>query len=47
MSKIYLITLAKETRSPFEPKSDEVKIKDSEKEPKEDKKPDAQPNRSW
>ena len=44
MAKIYLITLAKETRSPFEPKSDEVKIKDSEKESKEnEKKPDAQP----
>lgn len=26
MSKIYLVTLSKETRSPFEPKSDEVKI---------------------
>jgi tricorn protease len=46
MSKIYLVTLAKETRSPFEPKSDEVKIKDSEKEPAKEegeKKPDAQP----
>ena len=44
MAKIYLITLAKETRSPFEPRSDEVKIKDSEKESKEnEKKPDAQP----
>ncbi|MBN2320125.1 MAG: PD40 domain-containing protein, partial [Acidobacteria bacterium] len=28
MSKIYLVTLAKETKSPFEPKSDEVKIKE-------------------
>ncbi len=28
MAKIYLVTLAKETKSPFEPKSDEVKIKD-------------------
>jgi tricorn protease len=26
MSKIYLVTLSKETKSPFEPKSDEVKI---------------------
>jgi tricorn protease len=26
MAKIYLITLAKDTRSPFEPKSDEVKV---------------------
>jgi len=33
MSKIYLITLAKTTRSPFEPKSDEVKIKEPAKEP--------------
>ncbi|MFA6467472.1 MAG: S41 family peptidase [Bacteroidota bacterium] len=31
MSKIYFITLAKETKSPFEPKSDEVKIKEDEK----------------
>ncbi len=31
MAKIYLITLAKETRSPFEPKSDEVKIKEAAK----------------
>jgi tricorn protease len=30
MSKIYLVTLAKETKSPFEPKSDEVKIKEAE-----------------
>jgi tricorn protease len=30
MAKIYLLTLAKETKSPFEPKSDEVKIKDDE-----------------
>jgi len=28
MAKIYLVTLARETRSPFEPKSDEVKVKD-------------------
>ena len=28
MGKIYLVTLAKETRSPFEPKSDEVKLKE-------------------
>ena len=49
MSKIYLVTLAKETKSPFEPKSDEVKIKEAAKEPAKDanagpeKKPDAQP----
>jgi tricorn protease len=29
MSKIYLVTLAKDVKSPFEPKSDEVKIKES------------------
>lgn len=28
LGKIYLVTLAKDTRSPFEPKSDEVKIKE-------------------
>jgi tricorn protease len=48
MAKIYLLTLAKETKSPFEPKSDEVKIKEEAKEPAKDesagaeKKPDAQ-----
>ncbi len=31
MSKIYFVALTKETKSPFEPKSDEVKIKDDEK----------------
>jgi tricorn protease len=31
MSKIYLMTLAKDTKSPLEPKSDEVKVKDEEK----------------
>lgn len=31
MSKIYFVALSKETKSPFEPKSDEVKIKDEEK----------------
>ncbi len=31
MAKIYLVTLAKETHSPFEPKSDEVKIKEDAK----------------
>ena len=31
MAGIYLVTLAKETKSPFEPKSDEVKIKEEEK----------------
>ena len=41
MAKIYFVTLAKETKSPFEPKSDEVKIKEAGKEPeKSDKKKD-------
>jgi tricorn protease len=31
LSKIYLVTLAKDTKSPFEPKSDEVEIKGDEK----------------
>jgi tricorn protease len=48
MSKIYLVTLAKETRSPFEPKSDEVKLKESSGQPAAvtgdaAKKSDAQP----
>jgi tricorn protease len=51
MSKIYLLALAKETKSPFEPKSDEVKIKEDEKEPAKEegkgaggeKKPDEKP----
>jgi tricorn protease len=33
MAKIYLVTLAKETRSPFEPKSDEVKVGEGETSP--------------
>jgi tricorn protease len=43
MSKIYLVTLSKDTKSPFEPKSDEVKInveKDN-KDKKEDNKKDS------
>ncbi|MBW7887799.1 MAG: PD40 domain-containing protein [Bacteroidetes bacterium] len=36
MAGIYFVTLAKETKSPFEPKSDEVKIKEETK--KDDKK---------
>jgi tricorn protease len=45
MSSIYLVTLAKETKSPFAPKSDEVKIKeekaaDKKEEKKDDKKDD-------
>jgi len=39
MAKIYLLTLSKETKSPFEPKSDEVKIKE-EKSGKPDEKSD-------
>ncbi len=38
MAKIYLITLAKDTKSPFEPKSDEVAIKKDEKKPAEPEK---------
>ena len=33
MAKIYFVTLAKDTKSPFEPKSDEVTIKKDEKPP--------------
>ncbi len=32
MAKIYFVTLSKDTKSPFEPKSDEVKIKEANKE---------------
>jgi tricorn protease len=38
MSKIYLITLAKDTKSPLEPQSDEVKIKGNKEEKETDKK---------
>jgi tricorn protease len=31
MAKIYFVTLAKDTKSPFEPKSDEVKMKEEKK----------------
>ncbi|MEI7906641.1 MAG: PDZ domain-containing protein, partial [Bacteroidota bacterium] len=31
MTKIYFVALAKDTKSPFEPKSDEVKVKEEEK----------------
>jgi tricorn protease len=37
MEKIYLVTLSKETKSPFEPKSDEVKMKDDKSSKTEDK----------
>ncbi|MBZ0200177.1 MAG: PDZ domain-containing protein [Ignavibacteriaceae bacterium] len=41
MSKIYFLTLAKDTKSPFEPKSDEVKVlSDDKKEDKKDEKKD-------
>jgi len=42
MSKVYLIALAKDTKSPFEPKSDEVTIKKEEPK-KDDKKKDDKP----
>ncbi|MDR3611270.1 MAG: PDZ domain-containing protein [Ignavibacteriaceae bacterium] len=38
MSKIYLITLAADTKSPLEPQSDEVKIKENKGEKETDKK---------
>ncbi|MFH0990870.1 MAG: PDZ domain-containing protein [bacterium] len=43
MAKIYLVTLAKETKSPFEPKSDEVAVKEEKKGSveKKDSKPDS------
>ena len=34
MSRIYFVTLAKDTKSPFAPKSDEVKINDEPKGPR-------------
>jgi len=44
MSKIYFVTLAKDTKSPLAPKSDEVKLKEAPKaEPKADAKPDTKP----
>ena len=36
MSRIYLVTLAKSTDSPFKPKSDEVEVKKKEKDKKQD-----------
>jgi tricorn protease len=42
MSRIYFVTLAKDTKSPFEPKSDETAIKGEEKKEPE-KKPEAKP----
>ncbi|HXG00564.1 MAG TPA: PDZ domain-containing protein, partial [Bacteroidota bacterium] len=38
MAGIYLVTLAKDTKSPFAPKSDEVKIKEEKAEAKSEKK---------
>lgn len=38
MQRIYFVTLAKDTKSPFEPKSDEVEIKKEEPKPAEPKK---------
>jgi len=40
MAKIYLITLTKDTQSPFAPKSDEVKIDDEKSEKKNEEKKD-------
>lgn len=37
MAKVYLVTLQKDTKSPFAPKSDEVEIKEPPQEPKEAK----------
>ncbi|HTY36590.1 MAG TPA: PDZ domain-containing protein [Bacteroidota bacterium] len=39
MAKIYFVTLAKETHSPFEPKSDEVKIKEEKPSKETEKSP--------
>jgi tricorn protease len=41
MVKIYLMTLTKDTPSPFEPKDDKIKIKDEDTKKDEDKKPDS------
>ena len=38
MAKIYLVTLAKDTKSPFEPQSDEVKIREENDKKESDKK---------
>jgi len=38
MQRIYFVTLAKETKSPFEPKSDEVEVKKEESQPTTEKK---------
>jgi tricorn protease len=43
MMKIYLVTLTKDTKSPFEPKSDEVAIKSDSKEDKKDEKKESKP----
>ncbi|HPO54657.1 MAG TPA: PDZ domain-containing protein [Ignavibacteriaceae bacterium] len=44
MEKIYLLTLSKETKSPFEPKSDEVEITSGAIEEKKDEKKDIKSN---
>jgi tricorn protease len=41
MVKIYLMTLTKDTPSPFEPKDDEIKTKDEDTKKEEDKKTDS------
>lgn len=40
MAKLYLVTLTKDIKSPFEPKSDEVAVKGEKKEEKKDEKKD-------
>jgi len=40
MARIYFVTLAQDTKSPFAPKSDEVKVKKDEAKPETDKKED-------
>ena len=40
MARLYLVTLSKEVKSPFEPKSDEVEVKKEEENEKESKKED-------
>ena len=37
VAKIYLVTLSKDVKSPFEPKSDEVKVTEEQKEVEKDK----------
>jgi tricorn protease len=43
MEKIFFVTLSIETKSPFEPKSDEVSIKEDKKEPEKKKEAESKP----